>query len=172
MGRILNSAQSRSILWVSTSWKTTLLLQAIQICKLAGLDAVLEAWVKHHVDFFKTKRIIFTRSAIPSIQMDQESGVGYWYNIRISTFSRGFPQLGCLFSLWRKRIVYKTSLLGRACNALPKTRRNSPQLDRTLREFEKIMHQFLLLFLHRLIRRHGKLFYLLRPCDFGAMLEV
>lgn len=114
--------------------KTTLLLQAIQklldsgvppgnilyatfdhpICKLAGLDAVLEAWrelepkrdgpeylfldeaqfikeigtwIKHHVDFFKSKRIIFTGSATPLILADQESGVGRWHNIEISTLS-------------------------------------------------------------------------------------
>jgi len=114
--------------------KTTLLLQAIQklidsgvpaanilyatfdhpICKLAGLDAVLEAWrelepkvdgpeylfldeaqfiknigtwIKHHVDFFKTKQIIFTGSATPLIIADQESGVGRWHNIGISTLS-------------------------------------------------------------------------------------
>lgn len=114
--------------------KTTLLLQAIQrlidsgvppanilyatfdhpICKLAGLDAVLEAWrelepkaegpeylfldeaqfiknigtwVKHQVDFFKLKRIIFTGSAAPLIHADQESGVGRWHSLRISTLS-------------------------------------------------------------------------------------
>lgn len=114
--------------------KTTLLLQAIQklinsgvppanilyatfdhpICKLTGLDAVLEAWrelepkangpeylfldeaqfiknigtwVKHQVDFFKNKRIIFTGSAAPLIQSDQESGVGRWHTLRISTLS-------------------------------------------------------------------------------------
>lgn len=114
--------------------KTTLLLQAIHrltcsgippanilyatfdhpICKLAGLDAVLEAWrelepraegpeylfldeaqfirdigtwVKHQVDFFKNKKIIFTCSATPLIHMDQESGVGRWHTLRISTLS-------------------------------------------------------------------------------------
>lgn len=114
--------------------KTTLLLQAIQhllksgvhpgnilyatfdhpVCKLAGLDAVLEAWrelepkkngpeylfldeaqfiksigtwIKHRVDFNKTQRIVFTGSATPLIQADQESGVGRWHNIQISTLS-------------------------------------------------------------------------------------
>lgn len=114
--------------------KTTLLLQAIQqlissgvppanilyttfdhpVCKLAGLEAVLEAWrelepkadgpeylfldeaqfikhigtwVKHQVDFFKTKKIIFTGSATPLIQADQESGVGRWHTLRIATLS-------------------------------------------------------------------------------------
>ncbi len=114
--------------------KTTLLLQAIQrllnsgvppanilyatfdhpICKLAGLDAVLEAWrelepkadgpeylfldeaqfiknvgtwVKHQVDFFKVKRIVFTGSATPLMHADQESGVGRWHTLRISTLS-------------------------------------------------------------------------------------
>lgn len=114
--------------------KTTLLLQAIQnlidsgvppanilyatfdhpICKLSGLDNVLEAWrelepkangpeyifldeaqfiknigtwIKHQVDFFKNKKIIFTGSATPLIHMDQESGVGRWHTIHISTLS-------------------------------------------------------------------------------------
>lgn len=114
--------------------KTTLLLQAIQrlihagippgnilyitfdhpICKLAGIDAVLEVWrelepraegpeylfldeaqfikdigtwVKHQVDFFKTKRITFTGSATPLIHRDQESGVGRWHTLRLSTLS-------------------------------------------------------------------------------------
>lgn len=114
--------------------KTTLLLQSIQqlittgipaanilyatfdhpVFKLAGLDAVLEAWrelepkaegpeylfldeaqfikdigtwVKHQVDFFKTKRIVFTGSAMPLIRADQESGVGRWHVLRISTLS-------------------------------------------------------------------------------------
>lgn len=114
--------------------KTTLLLQAIQklidsgvppanilyatfdhpICKLGGLNAVLEAWrelepkadgpeylfldeaqfikdigtwVKHQVDFFKSKRIVFTGSATPLIHTDQESGVGRWHTLRISTLS-------------------------------------------------------------------------------------
>lgn len=114
--------------------KTTLLLQAIQklldsgvspanilyvtfdhpICKLGGLNAVLEAWrelepkadgpeylfldeaqfikdigtwVKHQIDFFKNKRIVFTGSATPLIHTDQESGVGRWHTLRISTLS-------------------------------------------------------------------------------------
>ncbi|HEY4254937.1 MAG TPA: ATP-binding protein [Chlamydiales bacterium] len=114
--------------------KTTLLLQAIQklidsgvppanilyatfdhpICKLGGLEAVLEAWrelepkadgpeylfldeaqfiknigtwVKHQVDFFKFKKIVFTGSATPLIHADQESGVGRWHALRISTLS-------------------------------------------------------------------------------------
>lgn len=114
--------------------KTTLILQYIQrlidmgaapsnilyatfdhpICKLAGLDAVLEAWrelepkaegpeylfldeaqfvkdigtwVKHQVDFFKNKKIVFTGSATPLIHMGQESGVGRWVTLRLSTLS-------------------------------------------------------------------------------------
>lgn len=114
--------------------KTTLLMQAIQslintgtpaanilyatfdhpIVKLAGIDAVLEAWrerepkqegqefvfldeaqfirdhgtwIKHQVDFFKQRRIIFTGSAMPLLQTDQESGVGRWHSIRLTTLS-------------------------------------------------------------------------------------
>jgi predicted AAA+ superfamily ATPase len=84
------------------------------ILKLAGLQEVLDAWrdlepkasgieylfldeaqfikdfgtwVKHQVDFFKYRRIIFTGSAIPLIKADQESGVGRWHTLRISTLS-------------------------------------------------------------------------------------
>ncbi len=114
--------------------KTTLLLQAISsllksgvapgnilyatfdhpILKLAGIDAVLDAWrerepkqdgieylfideaqfvrdwgtwVKHQVDFNKQRRLVFTGSAMPLIQADQESGVGRWHTIRLTTLS-------------------------------------------------------------------------------------
>ncbi len=114
--------------------KTTLLLQTVElllrngiapanivyatfdhpILKLAGLDAVLEAWrelepqaagdeylfldeaqlirnfgtwVKHQVDFFKHRRIIFTGSAMPLSDREQESGVGRWHTLRLSTLS-------------------------------------------------------------------------------------
>ena len=82
--------------------------------KLAGIDAVLEAWrqrepqaegpeylfldeaqlirnwgtwVKHQVDFFRQRRIIFTGSATPLLEADQESGVGRWHTIRLTTLS-------------------------------------------------------------------------------------
>lgn len=114
--------------------KTTLLLQTINqlikngvpptnilyatfdhpIFKLAGLDAVLEAWrelepkvdgpeylfldeaqfirdfgtwAKHQTDFFKYRRIVFTGSAMPLVQSGEESGVGRWHTIQISTLS-------------------------------------------------------------------------------------
>lgn len=84
------------------------------ILKLAALEAVLEAWrdlepkipgieylfldeaqfikdfgtwVKHQVDFFKHRKIVFTGSAMPLLQADQESGVGRWHTLRISTLS-------------------------------------------------------------------------------------
>lgn len=84
------------------------------IIKLAGIDAVIEVWrerepkrdgtefvfldeaqfirdwgtwIKHQVDFFKQRRIIFTGSAMPILQADQESGVGRWHNIRLTTLS-------------------------------------------------------------------------------------
>lgn len=43
-------------------------------------------WVKHQVDFNKNRRIIFTGSAMPLIQ-GQESGVGRWHAIKLSTLS-------------------------------------------------------------------------------------
>jgi predicted AAA+ superfamily ATPase len=114
--------------------KTTLMLQAVDtllkqgvpaanivyatfdhpLLKLAGIDAVLEAWrereprvdgneylfldeaqfirdwgtwVKHQVDFAKYRRIAFTGSAMPLIAADQESGVGRWHTIRLTTLS-------------------------------------------------------------------------------------
>ncbi len=114
--------------------KTTLMLQAVEsllqegvppanilyatfdhpILKLAGIDAVLEAWrerepraagleylfldeaqfihewgtwVKHQVDFSKQRRIAFTGSAMPLVEAGQESGVGRWHTIRLTTLS-------------------------------------------------------------------------------------
>lgn len=84
------------------------------ILKLAGIEDVLEAWrerepkregleyvfldeaqfirdhgtwIKHQVDFVKQRRIIFTGSAMPILQADQESGVGRWHSIRLTTLS-------------------------------------------------------------------------------------
>jgi uncharacterized protein len=84
------------------------------VIKLAGADAVLNAWrerepkrdgpefvfldeaqfirdygtwIKHQVDFVKQRRIIFTGSALPILQADQESGVGRWHSIRLTTLS-------------------------------------------------------------------------------------
>jgi predicted AAA+ superfamily ATPase len=84
------------------------------ILKLAGIDAVLEAWrerepkvdgpeylfldeaqfirdwgtwVKHQVDFAKHRRIAFTGSAMPLVEAGQESGVGRWHTIRLTTLS-------------------------------------------------------------------------------------
>lgn len=84
------------------------------LLKLAGIDAAIEAWrqrearqegveyifldeaqfirdwgtwVKHQVDFEKQRRIIFTGSATPILQIDQESGVGRWHAIRLTTLS-------------------------------------------------------------------------------------
>ena len=113
----IEAPPAQRAIMLSCPWqvgKTPLLLQAIQqlidsgipvanilyatfdhpICKLAGLNAVLQAWraletradrpeylfldeaqfirdigtwVKHQVDFFKSKRIVFTGSATPLI---------------------------------------------------------------------------------------------------------
>ena len=82
--------------------------------KLAGIEAVLDAWrqreprvegpeylfideaqfirdwgtwVKHQVDFVRHRRIVFTGSAMPLLEADQESGVGRWHTIRLTTLS-------------------------------------------------------------------------------------
>lgn len=84
------------------------------IFKLAGLTAVLEAWrelepktdgaeylfldeaqfikdfgtwVKHQIDFFKSRKIVFTGSATPLMHAGEESGVGRWHTLHISTLS-------------------------------------------------------------------------------------
>lgn len=84
------------------------------ILKLAGIDSVVEAWrqreprvegpeylfldeaqfvrewgtwIKHQVDFVRQRRIIFTGSAMPLLESDQESGVGRWHAIRLTTLS-------------------------------------------------------------------------------------
>lgn len=82
--------------------------------KLAGIEAVLKAWrereprtdgleylfldeaqfirewgtwVKHQIDFNKQRRIVFTGSAMPLVEAKQESGVGRWHTIRLTTLS-------------------------------------------------------------------------------------
>jgi uncharacterized protein len=84
------------------------------LLKIAGIDAVVEAWrhregkvagpeyvlldeaqlirdwgtwVKHQVDFVKSRRIVFTGSATPLIEETAESGVGRWHTIRLTTLS-------------------------------------------------------------------------------------
>ena len=84
------------------------------LLKLAGIDAVLEAWrqrepkapgveyllldeaqfirtwgtwIKHQVDFHKDRRVAFTGSAMPLVESSQESGVGRWHTIRLTTLS-------------------------------------------------------------------------------------
>ncbi len=84
------------------------------IIKLMGIDAVLKiwreimpkkpgveylfldeaqliphwaTWIKHQVDFEKGRRIAFTGSATPLITDDQESGVGRWSTIQLTTLS-------------------------------------------------------------------------------------
>lgn len=84
------------------------------VLKLAGIEAVIDAWrsrepkaagpeyllldeaqfirdwgtwVKHQVDFNKLRRITFTGSAMPLVEEDQESGVGRWHTIKLTTLS-------------------------------------------------------------------------------------
>lgn len=84
------------------------------ILKLAGIKRILEAWrerepkkdgteyifideaqfipdwgtwVKHQVDFEKQRQIILTGSAMPLMRADQESGVGRWHTIKLTTLS-------------------------------------------------------------------------------------
>lgn len=84
------------------------------IFKLSGVEAVIEAWreiepksegpeylfldeaqfirdfgtwVKHNVDFSKQRKIVFTGSATPLSHSGEESGVGRWHTLQISTLS-------------------------------------------------------------------------------------
>ncbi len=126
------------------------------ILKMAGIDAVLNAWrerepraaggpeyvlldeaqfirewgtwVKHQVDFRKDRRIAFTGSAMPLVEADQESGVGRWHTIRLTTLSfyeylqikrLQLPELPRLRSLrdlfdWTPADLYRTTELASA----------------------------------------------------------
>lgn len=44
-------------------------------------------WIKHQVDFEKGRKIVFTGSATPLVETDQESGVGRWHTIKLTTLS-------------------------------------------------------------------------------------
>lgn len=44
-------------------------------------------WIKHQVDFNKERRIVFTGSAMPLLHKEQESGVGRWHTLQLSTLS-------------------------------------------------------------------------------------
>ncbi|NBV42641.1 DUF4143 domain-containing protein, partial [bacterium] len=44
-------------------------------------------WIKHQVDFHKPRQIVFTGSALPLVKAGQESGVGRWHTIRVTTLS-------------------------------------------------------------------------------------
>lgn len=122
------------------------------LLKLAGIEAVLEAWrtrepradgpeylfldeaqfirdwgtwVKHQIDFRKDRRICFTGSAMPLVEADQESGVGRWHTIRLTTLSffeylhirqqplPALPPLGSLRELfdWTPADFYRTAEL-------------------------------------------------------------
>lgn len=120
------------------------------LLKLAGIDAVLDAWrqrearaegleylfldeaqfirdwgtwIKHRVDFERRRRIAFTGSAMPLAEAGQESGVGRWHTIRLTTLSfyeylklkklslPPLPQVGSLRDLfvWQPADFYRAS---------------------------------------------------------------
>jgi hypothetical protein len=51
-----------------------------------------DTWVEHQVDFRKDRRIAFTGSAMPLVEVDQESGVGRWHIIRLTRLSFYEPE--------------------------------------------------------------------------------
>ena len=62
-----------------------LFLDEAQFIRQSG--QALGTWVKHQVDFRKDRRIAFTGSAMPLVEAGQESGVGRWHTIRLTTLS-------------------------------------------------------------------------------------
>ena len=116
------------------------------LLKLAGIDAVIDAWrarepkvdgpeylfldeaqfirdwgtwIKHQVDFRKERRIAFTGSAMPLVEEGQESGVGRWHTIRLTTLSfyeylqikkLSLPRVRTLRELfdWKQDAFYRT----------------------------------------------------------------
>jgi len=62
-----------------------LFLDEAQFIRQNGQE--LGTWVKHQVDFRKDRRIAFTGSAMPLVEAGQESGVGRWHTIRLTTLS-------------------------------------------------------------------------------------
>lgn len=46
-----------------------------------------QTWLKHQVDFNKKRRIAVTGSATPLVVEGQESGVGRWHTVRLTTLS-------------------------------------------------------------------------------------
>lgn len=46
-----------------------------------------QTWLKHQVDFQKSRRIAVTGSATPLVEEGQESGVGRWHTVRLTTLS-------------------------------------------------------------------------------------
>ena len=83
----------------------------------------LGTWVKHQVDFRRDRRIAFTGSAMPLVEAGQESGVGRWHTIRLTTLSFyeylrikqvSLPELPSLRSLrdlfdWAPSDFYRTA---------------------------------------------------------------
>ena len=140
------------------------------LIKMAGVDSVLEAWrarmpklegeeyifldeaqfirdfgtwVKHQVDFSKHRRITFTGSAMPLIQKNQESGVGRWHSIRLTTLS--FYEY-----LQLKRIQHLKSVMELE-RSFALAIKNDPVLARSLKEHrDKFVHKGELPFLPNL----------------------
>ncbi len=46
-----------------------------------------QTWLKHQVDFHKHRRLVVTGSATPLVIEGQESGVGRWHTVKLSTLS-------------------------------------------------------------------------------------
>ena len=102
-----------------------LLLDEAQFIRHHGEE--VGTWVKHQVDFRKDRRIAFTGSAMPLVEADQESGVGRWHTIRLTTLSfheylqikrLQLPELPKLRSLrdlfdWAPADFYRATDLGR-----------------------------------------------------------
>lgn len=86
-----------------------------------------QTWLKHQVDFDKSRRIAVTGSATPLLTAGQESGVGRWQTLRLATLSffeylqlrklsvPELPAVGSLLELldWDERQFARVAEIGR-----------------------------------------------------------
>jgi predicted AAA+ superfamily ATPase len=93
-----------------------LFLDEAQLIRQNGQE--LSTWVKHQVDFRKDRRIAFTGSAMPLIEAGQESGVGRWHTIRLTTLSfyeylvrGGFPQTAQVDSITQAQRLLREDII-------------------------------------------------------------
>lgn len=89
-----------------------------------------QTWLKHQVDFHKSRRIAVTGSATPLVVEGQESGAGRWHTVRLATLSFfeylqikkvKVPELPAVPSLQRLRAWSEAEFARTAADARPLT---------------------------------------------------